>query len=125
YACFTAATVWTAASRNRSSELSSFRLAMRNCWRAESMVRSFSSGCEKATWKPDCTLGSKLLSRLLLVVLDASHDTLQVPFPHGMRWRTPVDWNQSRVSTPESPTRKLVGAATALDRPKRDENCGV
>src|SRR5262252_6978557 len=98
---------------------------MINCWRAESMVRSFSSGCEKATWNPDCTAGSKLFSRLLLVVRAASHDALHVPFPHGTRWRTPVDENQSRVLTLLLPSKKLLGAASTLDRPNSVENVGV
>src|SRR5262249_6145704 len=125
YVCFTAATVCTADSRNCSSELSSFRFVMISCWLAESIVRSFSSGCENATRNPDCTVGSKLFRKLLLVVRDASHDTLHVPFPHGTRWRTPVDENQSRLSTLLVPSRKLVGAASTLDRPNSVEKVGV
>ena len=49
YACLTAATVCTTASRKRSSELSWLRFAMTYCCRAASMARSFSSGCENAT----------------------------------------------------------------------------
>ena len=93
YACLTAATVWTTDSRNRSSELSWFRLAMMYCCRAASILRSFSSGCENATCKPDCRLGSKLLSGLVVVVREVSHETLHVPAPHGSRCRTPVDEN--------------------------------
>ncbi len=63
--------------------------------RAASIRRSFSSGCEKATWMPDCTLGSKLLMGLFVEVRAASHDTLHVPPPNGSRWRTPVDEKRS------------------------------
>src|SRR5439155_327333 len=98
YACFTAATVCTTDSRKRSSELSWFRFAMMYCCRAASTVRSLNSGCENAISTPDCTLGSKLFSGLLLVVRDASQERLQVPPPQGTRWRTPAEENRSRVS---------------------------
>ena len=70
-------------------------------------------------------LGSKLKSGLLLVVRAASHDTLQVPDPHGTRWRTPVDENQSRVITPPLPRSKFDAGVLTLDRPSVDENTGV
>ena len=65
------------------------------------------------------------MSGLLLVVRDASHETLHVPLPHGTCWRTPVVENQSRVSTPLVPSSALVGGVTLLDRPKVEENTGV
>ena len=42
---------------------------------------------------------------LFVVVLAVSHETLQVPEPHGRRCRTPVVENQSFTSTPLSPSR--------------------
>src|SRR6266852_7175189 len=124
YACLTAATVWTADSRKRSSELSWFLLAMTYCCRAASIARSLSRGCENANWMPDCRAGSKLLIGLLVVVRDVSHDTLQVPAPQGSRCLTPVDENQSLTSTPRSPSRKFEGGVTLLERPRVVENTG-
>src|SRR5215475_11272686 len=115
YARFTDATVCTADSRKRSSELSWLRFAMRNCCRDASIFRSLSSGCEKATSIPDCRFGSTLEIRLLVVVLAASHEMLHVPAPHGSRCRTPVVENQSLTSTPTSPSRKFVGGVTLRD----------
>src|SRR2546428_9970916 len=97
---------------------------MMYCCRAASILRSFSSGCENATWTPDCRLGSKLLIGLLVVVRDVSHETLQVPAPQGSRCLTPVYENQSLTSTPRSPSRKLEGGVTLLDRPRVVENTG-
>ncbi len=99
----------TTVSRNCSSELASFRFAIRYCCRATSIFRSRISGCENATSSPDWRLGSKLFSGLLLVVRAASHETLHVPLPHGTCWRTPVVENQSRVSTPLLPSSELIG----------------
>src|SRR5437870_13718411 len=98
---------------------------MMYCCRAGSILRSLSSGCENAIWTPDCRLGSKLLIGLLVVVRAVSHETLQVPAPLGSRCRTPVDENQSFVSTPRSPSRKFDGGVTLLERPKMVENTGV
>src|SRR4029453_536199 len=98
---------------------------MMSCCRAASMVRSLSNGCENATWMPDCRLGSKLLIGLLVVVRDVSHETLHVPAPHGSRCRTPVDENQSFVSTPRSPNRKFEGGVTLVERPSSVEKTGV
>src|SRR5258706_15337664 len=106
YASLTAATVWTTASRKWRSDVSWFRFAITYCCRAASIVRSLKRGCEKAIWKPDCRLGSKLLMGLFVVVRDVSQERLQVPEPHGSRCRTPVDENQSWTSTPLSPSRK-------------------
>src|SRR5262245_41383886 len=89
YACLTAATVCTTDSRKRSSEICWLRFAMMYWWRAASMLRSLSSGCENATSNPDCKLGSKLLIGLFVVVRAVSHEMPQVPDPHGSRWRTP------------------------------------
>src|SRR5262245_31938182 len=109
YACFTAATVCTADSLKRSSELDWFRLAMMYCWRAASILRSLSSGCEKATWTPDCSVGSKLVIGLLVEVRDVSHETLHDAPPQGSRCLTPVDVNQSLTSTPRSPSKAFEG----------------
>src|SRR2546427_4174015 len=98
---------------------------MMYCCRAASILRSLSNGCEKATWMPDCRLGSKLLIGLLVVVRDVSHETLHVPEPHGRRCRTPVDENQSLTSTPRSPRRKFDGGVTLLERPMVVENTGA
>src|ERR687888_1968354 len=95
------------------------------CWRAASIFRSRSSGCENANSMPDCMLGSKLFRGLLLVVRAASHETLHVPDPQGTCCRTPVDENQSRVSTPPVPNRKFDGGVTMLDRPSVVENTGA
>src|SRR4029453_8418337 len=95
------------------------------CCRVASIFRSRRSGCENATWKPDCSAGSKLLSGLLVVVRDVSHETLHVPAPHGRRCRTPVDENQSLRSPPRSPSRKFDGGVTLLDRPSWVEKTGV
>ena len=54
-----------------------------------------------------------------------SHETLQVPAPHGSRCRTPVDENQSLTSTPRSPSRKFDGGVTLLERPSTVENIGT
>src|SRR5262245_40528096 len=94
-------------------------------WRAGSMRRSLSSGCENATWTPDCSEGSKLLIGLFVVVRDVSHETLQVPEPHGSRCLTPVDENQSLTSTPRSPSRKFEGGVTLLERPRTVESTGA
>src|SRR5215510_13554467 len=88
------------------------------------MLRSFSSGCETATWKPACRLGSKLLIGLFVVVRALSHDALQVPPPKGRRWRTPVDQNESSTCTPRSPRRKFDGGVTLVDRPRVVEKTG-
>src|SRR5262245_45864610 len=98
---------------------------MTYCWPAASIFLSLSSGCENASWNPDCTLGSKLLSGLVVVVRAASHETLYVPLPHGTRCRTPVDVNQSRVSIFRSPSRKFAGGVVFDERPTWDENTGV
>jgi hypothetical protein len=45
--------------------------------------------------------------------------------PHGTRWRTPVEENQSRVSTPALPSRKVVGGVVLLERPSVVEKTGV
>src|SRR4029453_10051477 len=94
------------------------------CCRVASIFRSRRSGCENATWKPDCSAGSKLLSGLLLVVRDVSQETLHVPAPHGRRCRRPVDENTSLTSTPRSPSRKFDGGVALLERPKAVENSG-
>src|SRR5438034_10458311 len=98
---------------------------MMYCCRAASILRSFSSGCENATWTPDCRLGSKLLIGLLVVVRDVSHETLQVPAPHGSRCRTPVDENQSFVSIRRSPSRKFDGSVAVLERPTIVDSTGA
>src|SRR5215216_3538715 len=98
---------------------------MTYCCRAASIVRSLSSGCEKAICNPDCSVGSKLLIGLLVAVRDVSHETLHVPAPHGRRCRTPVDENRSLTSTPRSPSRKFVGGVTLLERPSIVENTGA
>src|SRR5437868_13801032 len=98
---------------------------MMYCCRAASILRSFNSGCENANCSPDWTSGSKLLMGLLLVVRDASHDTFQVPEPHGRRCRTPLDENQSPVSTPRVPRNELSGGAVVLDRPSVVEKTGA
>src|SRR5262245_15320475 len=98
---------------------------MTYCTRASSILRSLSSGCEKAIRRPDATLGSKLFNGLLLVVLAASHDRLHVPLPTGTRWRTPADENQSPVSIPCVPRRKFVGGVVAFDRPRIVDSTGV
>src|SRR5258706_16049520 len=97
---------------------------MMYCCRAGSILRSLSRGCENATWRPDCSVGSKLLIGLFVVVLDVSHETLQVPPPHGNRCLTPVDENKSLTSTPRSPTNRLDGGVTLLERPSVVENTG-
>src|SRR5437588_11453177 len=74
---------------------------------------------------PDCRLGSKLLIGLFVVVRELSHERLQVPEPHGSRCRTPVDENQSFVSRPWSPDRRLEGGVTLLDRPNIVEKTGA
>jgi hypothetical protein len=84
-----------------------------------------SSGCEKASWTPDCNVGSKLVNGLLVVVRAVSQDTLHVPAPHGNRCRTPVDENQSLTSTPLSPSNTFEGGVTLLDRPSEVENNGA
>src|SRR5437867_289218 len=89
------------------------------------MARSFSSGCENASWTPACRLGSKLLIGLFVAVRDVSHETLQVPELQGRRWRTPVDENQSSTSTPRSPRSRFDGGVTVLDRPSVVENTGA
>src|SRR5262249_50609226 len=122
YACLTAAIVWTAASRKWRSELFSFRFAMTYCCRASSIERSLRSGCENASTRPDCRLGSKLLIGLLVAVRELSHETLQVPEPTGRRCRTPVDENKSSTLTPRSPSRKFDGGVAVLDRPSIVEN---
>src|SRR5580765_448525 len=94
------------------------------CWRAASILRSLSRGCENATWRPDCSVGSKLLIGLFVVVLDASHETLQVPAPHGSRCLTPVDENQSLTFTPVFPSRTFEGGVALRDRPSVLENTG-
>src|SRR5439155_14956440 len=58
-------------------------------------------------------------------VRDASHDTPHVPLPQGTRCRTPDDENQSRVSTLPLPRKKLLAAATLVDRATVVENTGV
>src|SRR5689334_17269884 len=98
---------------------------MMYCWRAASILRSFSKGCENASWMPDCRLGSKLLIGLLLVVRDVSHDALQVPEPHRRRCRTPVDENKSLTSTPLSPRSRFDGGVVLVDRPTVEENTGA
>src|SRR5882762_9595246 len=98
---------------------------MTYCCRAASIVRSLNSGCENATWTPDCRLGSKLLSGLFVVVRAVSHETLHVPAPHRRRCRTPVDENQSLTSTPRLPNRKFDGGVTTLERPSTVENIGA
>src|SRR6187399_2193084 len=95
------------------------------CCLLESIVRSFNSGCENANWMPDCRSGSKVGSGLFDVVLAVSHEMLHVPAPHGRRWRTPVDENQSLTSVPVSPTREVTGGATLRDRPRMVENIGT
>src|SRR3954451_20788380 len=125
YATFTAATVCTAASRNSSSELSRLRFATTYWRRAASIGRSFSSGCENAAWMPDCRLGSKLLNGSVLVVRAVSHDTLHAPPPHGTRWRTPVDENQSLTSMPASPSSALDGGVVVRVRPPAVEKTGT
>src|SRR5688500_20380619 len=97
---------------------------MMYCCRAASILRSFSNGCENAICTPDCSVGSKLLIGLLLVVRDVSHDTLHVAPAHGNRCRTPVDENQSWTSTPRSPSKKFDGGVTLLDRPTTVESTG-
>src|SRR5262245_20529691 len=98
---------------------------MMYCWRVVSIARSRSSGCENATWMPDCRLGSKLVSGLFVVVRAVSHDTLHVPAPHRSRCRTPVDENQSLTSTPRSPSRKFEGGVVVVERPSTVENIGA
>src|SRR5262245_46157861 len=95
------------------------------CCFAGSTARSLRSGCENANCTPDCMLGSKLKSGLVLVVRAASHETLHVPDPQGMRCRTPVDEKKSRVTTPPLPSRKFDAGVLTLDRPSVDDNCGV
>src|SRR3974390_3293160 len=89
------------------------------------MRRSFSSGCEKATSTPDCRFGSRLVIGLFVVVRAASHETAQVPAPHGTRCRTPVVENQSATSTAVSPTKTVVGGVDVRDRPNAVEKIGV
>ena len=98
---------------------------MMYCCRAASILRSFSNGCENATCRPDCRLGSKLLSGLVVVVREVSHETLHVPAPHRSRCRTPVDENKSLTSTPRSPRREFDGGVTLLERPRTVENTGA
>ena len=74
----------------------------------------------KARWD-----GSKLVIGLLVVVLAVSHATLQVPEPHGRRWRTPVDENQSLTATPVLPSSELTGGVVFRVRPNIVENVGV
>src|SRR5262245_54551151 len=74
---------------------------------------------------PDCRIGSKLLIGLFVVDRAVSQDALHVPAPHGMRCWTPVDENVSFRSTPRSPSRKLDGGVTLLERPRMVENTGV
>src|SRR5688500_11603674 len=91
------------------------------------MARSFSSGCENATWNPDCRLGAKLLIGLFVVERAASQERLHVPVPHGSRsrWRTPVDVNQSSTSRLLSPDSTFEAGVEMLERPSVVENCGV
>src|SRR5688572_17082255 len=98
---------------------------MMYCCRAASILRSLSSGCENANWTPDCSVGSKLLIGLLVVVRDVSHETLQVPEPQGTRCLMPVVENQSPTSTPRSPRKTFDGGATLLERPRIVENTGA
>ena len=70
-------------------------------------------------------LGSKLEMGLFVLLRAKSHDALQTPDPHGSRWRTPVDPNQSSTSTPWFPSSDVDGGVTTLDRPKTVENIGV
>ena len=100
------------------------RPAISFCNFAESILRSFSNGCEKATWSPDWIVGSNALSGLLLADRDASQETLHVPEPHRSRWLTPVDENQSVVLMLVEPGSRLMGAAALLDRPNSVENVG-
>src|SRR6187200_3270553 len=74
---------------------------------------------------PDCRFGSKLLIGLLVVVRAVSQDRLQTPPPHGTRWRTPLDENQSLTSTPASPKRAFAGGVTLRVRPPVVEKSGV
>src|ERR1700741_1786629 len=106
------------ASLNRRSELCKSRLAIVYWYRAESILRSFSSGCENATWNPDSSAGSKLVRGLVGGVRAVSHDRLHVPEPHGSRWRTPVDENKSSSSPPRSPSSELYGGVTVLEGSK-------
>ena len=65
YACLTAATVCTTASRNRSSELSWLRFAIVYCCRAASIVRSRSSGCENAELEARLQAGIEAADRVV------------------------------------------------------------
>src|SRR5262245_2784709 len=98
---------------------------MMYCSRAASILRSLNSGCENASWKPDCRLGSKLVIGLLVAVRALSQDTLHVPEPHGRRCLTPVDENQSSTFTPRLPSKRFEGGVTVLERPSVVENTGV
>src|SRR4026207_1803974 len=89
------------------------------------MLRSFSSGCDTATWKPACRVGSKLLIGLLVVVRALSHEALQVPPPKGRRCRTPVDQNESLTSAPLSPRKRFVEGVALLEWPKVVESTGA
>src|SRR6476660_5617398 len=95
------------------------------CCRDASMARSRNSGCENATWNPDCTLGSKLLIAASVVVRDEFQEKLQVPAPHGTRCRTPVDENRSPTLAPRSPSSRFTGGVAVFERPRIVEKTGV
>src|SRR5262249_22758968 len=89
------------------------------------MLRSFSSGCENAIWRPAWRLGSTLVNGLSVAVRHVSHERLHAPAPHGSRWGTPVDENQPPTLTPRSPSSRLDGGVAMLDRPAVAANTGV
>ena len=95
------------------------------CWRAGSIERSRSNGCEYASSSPDCRLGSKLLIGLFVVVRAVSQETLHAPPAHGARPCSPDDANQSSTSTPCSPASSVEGGVTTLDRPSVVESIGT
>src|SRR5213594_2841886 len=98
---------------------------MMYCWRAASIARSFNSGCENATWKPDCRLGSKLVIGLLVVVRAVSHETLHVPapgqsLPHA-GGREPVLDVHAAIAQQKVRRRRDVARATESRRERRRE----
>src|SRR6476660_509864 len=95
------------------------------CRRAESIWRSLNNGCEKATWNPDCRIGSNVVIGLLVVVRAVSHDTLHVPEPHGRCCLNPVDENRSPTLMPWSPRNRFEGGVAVLERPNVVEKIGA
>ena len=93
---------------------------MMTCCRAASILRSLSSGCENASWTPDCSAGSKLRDRIVASSSARCPTTRsRCRRPTAAAGVTPVDEKRSLTSTPRSPSRKFEGGVDVVRPPER------